>query len=184
MKAAIPQWRPDRARGGTNRLHQGQDTRTTMSFRGLRLMAAAASTAAVVFLSHAVYAQNAEPKPGGQRQQAEEGQKKVDEYAEAAKVLGGPAANPECMWFGRRAVSLLWNDDLDTAFRHLELYDRFGCPSDHIQVTFRCVVRLGKIDAKAGEALAGRVHACWINPALEPSAAGAAAAVPSGTTNR
>ena len=147
-------------------------------------MAAAASTAAVIFLSHAVYAQNAEPKPGGQRQQAEEGQKKVDEYAEAAKVLGGPAANPECVWFGRRAVSLLWNDDLDTAFRHLELYDRFGCPSDHIQVTFRCVVRQGKIDAKAGEDLAGRVRACWINPALEPSAAAAAAAVPSGTTNR
>jgi hypothetical protein len=155
-----------------------------MSFRGLRLMAAAASTAVAVFLTHAGYAQNAEPKPGGQRQQAEEGQKKVDEYAEAAKVLGGPAANPECVWFGRRAVSLLWNDDLDTAFRHLELYDRFGCPTDHIQVTFRCVVRQGKIDAKAGEDLAGRVRACWINPALEPSAAAAAAAAPSGTTSR
>jgi hypothetical protein len=155
------------------------------------LMAAAASTAVAVFLTGAGYAQNGEPKPGAQRQQAEEGQKKVDEYAEAAKLLGGPAANPECVWFGRRAVSLLWNDDLDTAFRHLELYDRFGCPSDHIQVTFRCVVRQGKIDAKAGEALAGRgealagrVHACWINPALEPSAAAAAAAAPSGTTNR
>src|SRR5262249_1786217 len=61
-----------------DRLHQGQDTRATMSFRALRLMAAAASTAVAVFLTHAVYAQNAEPKPGGQRQQAEEGQKKVD----------------------------------------------------------------------------------------------------------
>jgi hypothetical protein len=155
-----------------------------MSFRGLRLMAAAASTTVAVFLTGAGYAQNGEPKPGAQRQQAEEGQKKVDEYAEAAKVLGGPAANPECVWFGRRAVSLLWNDDLDTAFRHLELYDRFGCPSDHIQVTFRCVVRQGKIDPKSGEALSERVRACWINPAHEPSAAAAAAAVPSGTTNR
>ena len=45
-----------------------------------------------------------------------------------ASVLGGPAANPECVWLGRRVVSLLWRDDLDTAFRHLDLYDRFGCP--------------------------------------------------------
>ena len=53
-------------------------------------------------------------------------------------------ANPECMWLGRRVVSLLWRDDLDTAFRHLDLYDRFGCPAGHIQTTFRCVVPAGK----------------------------------------
>ncbi len=34
--------------------------------------------------------------------------KKLDEFAEAEKLLGGPAANPECLWFGRRVVSLLW----------------------------------------------------------------------------
>ncbi|HEY7298574.1 MAG TPA: beta-1-3, beta-1-6-glucan biosynthesis protein [Xanthobacteraceae bacterium] len=163
-----------------------------MHFRGLRFLAAAASTAVVIFLGHAGSAQTPEPKPGAQRQQPEggpqrqqpegEAPKKIDEYAEAAKVLGGPAANPECMWFGRRAISLLWNDDLDTAFRHLELYERFGCPPEHIQVTFRCVVRQGKLDPKSGEALSARVHACWINPALEPSAA--AASVPPTTTNR
>ena len=37
-------------------------------------------------------------------------------------------------------------------------------------------------DPKSGEALSGRVHACWINPALEPSTA--AASVPGTTTNR
>jgi hypothetical protein len=156
-----------------------------MRFRGLRFFAAAASTAVIVFLTHAGYAQNSEPKAGSQRQQQPEGegQKKVDEYAEAAKVLGGPAANPECVWFGRRAVILLWNDDLDTASRHLEFYDRFGCPPDHIQVAFRCFVRQGKLDPKSGD-VSGRAHACWINPALEPNAPAAAAAVPSGTTNR
>ena len=42
----------------------------------------------------------------------------------------------------------MWRDDLDTAFRHLDLYDRFGCPGEHIQISFRCVVRQGNIDQK------------------------------------
>ena len=109
---------------------------------------------------------------------------KVDEFAEAQRVLNGPAGNPECVWLGRRVVSLLWRDDLDTAFRHLDLYDRFGCPSGHIQATFRCLVlHANSIDPKAADSLNGRVHACWINPSLEPAAA-PAAAVPSPTTTR
>ena len=83
-------------------------------------------------------------------------------------MINGPAGNPECVWLGRRVVSLMWRDDLDTAFRHLGLYDRFGCPSSHIQAAFRCLVRQGHIDPKAQESLNGRVHACWLNPALEP----------------
>jgi hypothetical protein len=116
---------------------------------------------------------------------AKETQKKIDEIAEATRTLTGPAGNPECVWLGRRVVNLLWRDDLDTAFRHLDLYDRFGCPSAHIQATFRCLVRQGNIDPKAQETLSGRVHACWLNPGLEPTAA--EAAVPStsgGTTQR
>ena len=99
-----------------------------------------------------------------------DGQRKIDEFAEAAKLLGGPAAHPECVWLGRRVVSLMWRDDLDTAFRHLDLYDRFGCPAGHIQATFRCLVRQGNIDPKPPETLAGRVHTCWINPNLEGNA--------------
>ncbi len=107
-------------------------------------------------------------------------QKKIDEFAEAERLLGGPAANPECLWLGRRVVSLLWRDDLDTAFRHLDLYDRFGCPAGHIQATFRCLVRQGNIDAKATDTLNSRVHGCWVNPNAETQGT---AAVPSGTTN-
>ena len=117
-----------------------------------------------------------------------EGQKKIDEIAEATRLLTGPAGNPECVWLGRRVVTLLWRDDLDTAFRHLDLYDRFGCPSAHIQATFRCLVRQGNIDAKAQETLNGRVHACWVNPGLEPTPAEAAIQPPpatsGGTTQR
>jgi hypothetical protein len=39
-----------------------------------------------------------------------------EQLAEAERLLKGPAGNPECVWLGRRAVSLLWRDDLDTAF--------------------------------------------------------------------
>jgi hypothetical protein len=107
-------------------------------------------------------------------------QKKIDEFAEAVRVLGGPAANPECVWLGRRVVNLMWRDDLDTAFRHLDLYDRFGCPGGHIQASFRCLVRQGQIDPKALESLSARVHACWINPTME-SAQAPQPAQPAGT---
>jgi len=124
-----------------------------------------------------------EQKPGAGEPAKD--QKKIDEFAEAIRVLGGPAANPECVWLGRRVVSLMLNDDLDTAFRHLDLYDRFGCPGGHIQAAFRCFVRQGPVDAKAREVLNARVHACWINPTMETAAAPAPpptqAAQPSGT---
>jgi hypothetical protein len=107
--------------------------------------------------------------------QNKDSQKKLNEIAEARRLLNGPAGNPECIWLGRRVVSLLWRDDLDTAFRHLDLYDRFGCPSGHIQVTFRCLVRQGNIDPKAPESLNGRIHGCWIDPDLPASATSAQA---------
>ena len=125
--------------------------------------------------------QEGQKPPAQQNDAAKDEKKKIDEFAEAARVLAGPAGNPECVWLGRRVVNLLWRDDLDTAFRHLDLYDRFGCPAGHIQATFRCLVRQGNIDPKATDTLNSRVHGCWINPNAEPQGT---AAVPSGTTNR
>jgi hypothetical protein len=88
------------------------------------------------------------------------------------------------VWLGRRVVNLLWRDDLDTAFRHLDLYDRFGCPSAHIQASFRCLILHGNnIDPKAADSLNGRIHACWINPAapaMPPPAPPAANTPPKG----
>src|SRR5712671_692496 len=104
-------------------------------------------------------------------------QRKTNEFVEAAQAINGPAGNPECVWLGRRMVRLMWNDDLDTAFRHLDLYDRFGCPGGHIQATFRCLTRFGgEIDSKVPESLDRHVHACWINPNAQPQAAAAAQA--------
>jgi hypothetical protein len=112
---------------------------------------------------------------------AKDNQRKTDEFVEASQAINGPAGNPECVWLGRRVVVLMWRDDLDTAFRHLDLYDRFGCPGGHVQATFRCLVRFGAIDPKVPETLNGRVHACWINPGAQPQTAAAAQPAPPST---
>ncbi|OYW34840.1 MAG: hypothetical protein B7Z15_11985 [Rhizobiales bacterium 32-66-8] len=99
-----------------------------------------------------------------EQQAARDAQRRsVEEFAEAAK-LPGAAGLPECVWTGRRIATLLWRDDIDTARRHLELYEKFGCPTDHLKLTFRCLVRQGNIDPKTQERLPGRVQQCWVNP--------------------
>jgi hypothetical protein len=111
--------------------------------------------------------------------EAKDGAGRIDEIADADRNMTGPAARPECRWLGQRAVGLMAHDDLDTAFRHLDLYDRFGCPGEHIQISFRCVVRQGDIeqkDQKATDLFNNRVRACWINPASPPASATSAAA--------
>jgi len=123
---------------------------------------------------------------GGQAAQdaaaAKENERKTAEFAEAAQVIGGPAGNPECVWLGRRVVRLMWVDDLDTAFRHLDLYDRFGCPGGHVQAAFRCLTRFGgQIDDKVPRSLDVRIHACWINPGAQPQTAAAAGPATSGS---
>ena len=131
--------------------------------------------------------QSGKPAATNPADAAKDNQRKTDEFVEASQAINGPAGNPECVWLGRRVVVLMWRDDLDTAFRHLDLYDRFGCPGGHVQATFRCLVRFGAIDPKAADpkapdSLNGRVHACWINPSAQPQAA-AAAQPPAPTTS-
>ncbi len=110
---------------------------------------------------------------------AKDNQRKTDEFVEASQAVNGPGGNPECVWLGRRVVRLMWLDDLDTAFRHLDLYDRFGCPGGHVQAAFRCLTRFGgQIDPKVAETLSSRIHACWINPAAQPQAAAATTPAP------
>ncbi len=110
---------------------------------------------------------------------------KTEEYADIQHAMTGQAGNPECVWLGRRVVSLMWRDDIETAFRHLDLYDRFGCPAAHIPATFRCLIlQTNTIDPKSPDSLNNRVKACWINPSEPtPPPPAAAAAAPSGTSN-
>jgi hypothetical protein len=158
-----------------------------------RYLSAAAFAAVFVFAPALASAQGTDAKPSDKPAQpapaagdpAKDAQKQGDEFAEAARVVNGPAGNAECVWLGRRVVGLLWRDDLDTAFRHLDLYDRFGCPGPHVQATFRCVVRQGAIDPKAPESLSARVHTCWLNPTVQaPPTTSAQNPSPSGTTTK
>jgi hypothetical protein len=148
----------------------------TMQRFGIRVLTAGL-VVALLCLTNPAFAQSTEQKPGDKERPSDKNtpqagetkhvQEETDDFSEAERLLTGPAANPECLWLGRRVVSLLWRDDLDTAFRHLELYDRFGCPARHVQATFRCVVRQGNIDPKAIDTLNSRVHGCWLSPNAE-----------------
>lgn len=142
--------------------------------------------------SAGAFAQSGTPAPQDQPSKAaadskaaeasRENERKAAEFVEAQQAINGPGGNPECVWLGRRVVRLMWLDDLDTAFRHLDLYDRFGCPGGHVQASFRCLTRFGgQIDDKVPRSLDTRIHACWINPAAQPQTAAAPAPATSGT---
>jgi hypothetical protein len=102
---------------------------------------------------------------------AKEAAGRPGESADASRAPAGPAGRGECLWLGKRVVGLMWKDDLDTAFRHLELYDRFGCPGEHIQVSFRCVVRQGDIQKDPKINVDDRVNNCWTDPSRPPEPA-------------
>jgi hypothetical protein len=110
--------------------------------------------------------QKQEGKAESDQQAAEQQEvdKAIKEYKEATAKLSTSAGAPECVWTGRRIASLLWRDDIDTARRYIDLYDRFNCSSEHLKLVFRCVIEQGPIDPKAADRLASRVHDCWIAP--------------------
>src|SRR6476469_5514182 len=130
----------------------------------------------VSFTGASAESQGAEQKPSEQTEQKPPDQataeqqaearikQEIEEYREAAARLSLSAGAAECVWTGRRITSLLWRDDVDTARRYLELYDRFGCSAEHLKIAFRCVIEQGPIDPKAADRLAQRGHACWIDP--------------------
>jgi hypothetical protein len=162
--------------------------RRVLDLKGTVLRHFAAAGLALLIGSGGALAQSGTPAPQDQSAKApaanaadasKDNQRKTDEFVEASQAINGPGGNPECVWLGRRVVSLMWRDDLDTAFRHLDLYDRFGCPGGHVQAAFRCLTRFGgQIDPKVAETLSSRIHACWINPGAQPQAAAAANPAP------
>lgn len=160
--------------------------RVTSSSFSLQAARAVIACAALLLATGTTLAQSGDPRAQEQGKQgaatpadaAKDNQRKIDEFAEAAQAIGGPAGQPECVWLGRRVVGLMWRDDLDTAFRHLDLYDRFGCPGGHVQAAFRCLTRFGAFDPKAPDTLTGRTHACWVNPALQPPQPATTASAP------
>ena len=84
-----------------------------MPLIGTRILVAVLAAALALSVVNATFAQTPEQKPAEKPQASDtkENQKKPDDFAEAEKLLAGPAGNPECLWLGRRVVSLLWRDD-------------------------------------------------------------------------
>jgi hypothetical protein len=88
------------------------------------------------------------------------------------------AASPECAWSGRRIISLLVRDDVDTADKHRRFYEQFGCPTAHVGLALRCVIQ-SELPAAApaqgsvqqgqaqARALAERVEQCWDKPSVK-----------------
>ncbi|HEX2449000.1 MAG TPA: hypothetical protein VHK26_12595, partial [Methyloceanibacter sp.] len=152
-----------------------------INFTALALVATALVVSPATGFAQQPGAEQKPPEPAQQGEQKQEGEQKsaeqelaaraMAEYDDAAAKLPHSAGAPECVWTGRRVASLLWRDDIDTARRYIELYDRFKCSSDHLKLVFRCVIKQGPLDAKASDRLAARVHNCWITPEGETTAA-------------
>ncbi len=183
----------DRERPGVEVQPIGESMRRRVlkSQRAVLRHLAPAALALLIAASGAM-AQSGTPAPQDQKNAPDsksgeairDNERKAAEFVEAQQALNGPGGNPECVWLGRRVVRLMWLDDLDTAFRHLDLYDRFGCPGGHVQASFRCLTRFGAtIDDKVPRSLDNRIHACWINPGAQPQAAAAPAPAPAAATS-
>jgi len=152
-----------------------------MAFTGQRSLVTVLCAAFIAGSFSAALAQGSgDTKPPPEQQKAPEPRKsEKDHLAEVARMVSGPAGYPECAHLGELAITLMWKNDLDTAFRHMDLYDRFGCPGAHIQQSFRCLLLAGPPTAKDSAAtLEGLVQACWTSPKVPPAAAPAAASTP------
>ena len=88
--------------------------------------------------------------------------------AQDKDFLNLPERRPECMWTGQRIVSLLSRDDINTAREHMNFYDRFGCPREHITVAFRCAIRQAERQPQQTD-ISARVYGCWMSPDLGES---------------
>ncbi len=156
-----------------------------MANKGLRSLVILLGAAIVAGLAGPALAQaNGDNKPAEPQAAAEAVKSEAAHIAEAARTVAGPAGNPECVHLGELAITLMMKNDLDTAQRHINLYDRFGCPGLHLRLSFRCLLSIGMPspkDAKDGVTMDTLVRGCWMNPnmvANSQTAPAATAAVP------
>jgi len=149
-----------------------------MAFPGQRSLVTLLCAAFIAGSWSAAVAQSSgDAKPAEQPKAPEPLKSEAAHLADVARTVQGPAGYPECAHLGERAIMLMAKDDLDTAFRHMEMYDRFGCPGQHIQQSFRCLMIAGIPTAKDSAAnLEGLVRNCWMSPKAAPAAPAAASA--------
>jgi hypothetical protein len=147
-----------------------------MAFPGQRSLVTVLCAAFIAGSCASAFAQSSGDAKPPEPQKAPEPKSEAAHIAEVARVLSGPAANPECIHLGELAITLMAKNDLDTAFRHMDLYDRFGCPGAHIQQSFRCLLVAGIPSSKDSTSLDNLVRTCWVSPKATPSAPAATSA--------
>src|SRR5260370_15421883 len=68
--------------------------------------------------------QSGKPPAASSADAAKDSQRKTDEFVEASQAINGPAGDPECVWLGRRVVSLMWRGALPPALCPLHCFRR------------------------------------------------------------
>jgi hypothetical protein len=152
-----------------------------MAFPGQRSLVTVLCAAFIAGSCASAFAQGSGDAKPAEQQKPPEPKSEAAHIAEVARVLSGPAANPECVHLGELAITLMAKNDLDTAFRHMDLYDRFGCPGAHIQQSFRCLLLAGIPSSKDSTPLDSLVRTCWVSPKAAPAPSAPAAASPPAT---
>lgn len=71
----------------------------------------------------------------------------------------------ECVWIGKRIISLLRREDIDTAQTFDRFYTAFNCPVTHLGKAFGCVVA----SESDREAVDEQINRCWADPYVRPS---------------
>src|SRR5436305_9080452 len=98
-----------------------------MAFPGQRSLVTFLCAAFIAGSSSAAFAQGSgDAKPSEQQKAPEPPKSEKDHLTDIARLVSGPAGSPECAHLGELAITLMAKNDLDTAFRHMDLYDRFG----------------------------------------------------------
>jgi len=95
---------------------------------------------------------------------------------ERGHTLAAAFEYPGSPVIGTKVGKLIQRDDIDTAEKHRRFYEQFGCPTAHIGMALRCLIRSdlppaptqgnvqqGQAHAKA---LAERVEQCWDKPSM------------------
>jgi hypothetical protein len=159
--------------------------RKVMSFPGVRSLVCFVCVAFLFGSGPAAYAQGTGDAKADQ-QKAEAAKTEAAHIAEMERLLPGAPGRPECVHSGELTIANWMKFDMDTAARHMAVYDRFGCPGDYLRSSFRCMLRFGmpgpkdkdKDKDKEPPTLEQRVRDCWLKPDLAPTTAAAATTAP------
>lgn len=145
--------------------------RKVMSSPGLRRLALLLLAAFVIGAGSPAFAQSSGDAKNKEQPKAEPPKTEADHLRDVARQVKGPAGQPECAHLGENAISLMMRNDVDAASRHVDLYDRFGCPGAYVRESLRCALLSGTPVSKDSRSLEDVVRTCWLNPAATSTAA-------------